>query len=198
MNLAPIVLQLRSVETRFNNNIGGAADLSVILNQPADIVFPEGVYVVQLGESASIHDNDNHINQVIAETFAVVIVLQNDSTQKDKTGLTAHDSLSAIRSQIFKGILGYEIDGAESLIYYVGGRLVRMTRANFFYQFEFGVDTRITMEDAITNEATDMLNTIFTQYIQAGSEFNNELPVPGGRIPVPTEDTDMEQEIDLT
>ena len=179
MNLAPVVLQLRAADTRFGDNIGGAADITTVLNQPADVNFPEGAYVTQLGEAASSHENDNHINQLITETFAIVIILQNDTQQRDKTGLTAHDMLKDIRSEFFKAILGYQLDGAESLIFYIGARLVRLTRANFIYQFEFGVDTRITMEDAVTTDAVDSFDRIVTEYILAPDD---ELPV--SRIPV--------------
>jgi hypothetical protein len=198
MLLSHIVLQIRNKDTVFGERVGGAADLEIALNQPADVVLPETAFVVQLAEVASPNQQDNHIQQIITETFAVIIVLKNDTTQSDKTGITAYDRLFAIRAEIFSAILGWFMPGAEKPISYVGARSAGIDRSNLWHQFEFAVETLVTMEDAVDSNVEDMLDTIRAQYVQAGSELNNPLPWPSGRIPILSTDTDAEQEISFT
>jgi hypothetical protein len=194
MKLSPIVLKLRAANiTKFENRIAGAAEFAIAQE---NTLLKEMAFVVQLAENASSHETENHINQTISEGFAVIVALKNDTTQKDKTGLTSYDSLFDIRAEIWKAILGWQVPGAESLIYYLGGRLLIVAADYLWYQFEFGVDTHITMEDAVNQEDADSFDSIFAQYLLAPDADN--LPLPGGRIPTDIDGVDMEQIIDFT
>jgi hypothetical protein len=55
--------------------------------------------------------------------------------------------------------------GVDSLVYYVGGRLLDFNRAWMWYQFEFEFQTRL--EEMTQPDTTDVgvLNKIYAQYV---------------------------------
>lgn len=144
MRIVPIILRLRAANTRFKNNIGGAAELDLARKNTlkADLAF-----VVPLNEDTTANANDNNINQTITERFTVIIALANDTSQADKNGIIAYDLLHNVRSEIFRALLGWEIYGAESMIYYAGGQLLNIHAAYLWYQFDFEYRVRITEFD---------------------------------------------------
>lgn len=147
MKLSPIVLKLRLASTRFENRIAGAAELATALQ---GTLQKEVAFVVQLAETASPNKLDNEVEQELAERFAVIVALDNATTDKDKTGLTAYDSLFEIRAEIWSAILGWQVDGPESYpITYSGGRVLGINRATLWYQFEFERKMRIAQEDGV-------------------------------------------------
>jgi hypothetical protein len=152
VKLSPIILQLRSASTSFGNNIAGAAELAAAEKETYSV---DRAFVVQLAENATPNDQDIGINQVINETFAVVVGLNNTT---DHRGQTAHDRLFDIRAEIFSAILGWIVPGSEATIAYSAGRLLDMNRAYFWYQFEFTVPIRITDADGYTATRDDFLH----------------------------------------
>lgn len=163
MRIGPIVLKLRLAETRFGNRIGGAADLVRVLENTFE---KEVAFVVQLSETAPPNLYDNGLNQEITERFGVVVALDNGSSDRDKTGLTAYDTLHEVRSEIFRAILNWQMDGFESTVYYSGGRVVDINRANLWYMFEFEATTRITDSDGVDNGASELpdFDSVAAQY----------------------------------
>jgi len=191
MRLGPIVLKLRLAETRFENYIAGAAELAYAMQ---GTLRKEMAFVVQLGESASSNNLDSGVSQKITERFAVVVMLDNATTQKDKTGLIAYDTLFDIRTQLFKALLGWQMEGVESVVSYGGGRVLGINRAQFWYQFEFFVDVRIDdRTDGVDDgtEALDNFDTIYAQWVIAP---NAKIPV----VRIPISDPDMESIVDFT
>lgn len=146
MRLGRIVLRLRLAETRFENRIAGAAELALALK--GTLTKAPTAFCIQLAETASPNRLDNEVDQELTETFAVVTALDNATTDKGKTGLIAYDSLFAIRAEIFRALLGWQIEGAEDYpISYNGGRILGITRATLWYQFEFTAKSRISQQD---------------------------------------------------
>lgn len=197
MQLSPVVIKLRAANTRFSNRIVGAAELDLALKYT---LKKETAFVIQLSEQASPNTLDNGVSQSLVERFAVVVALANDSSQSEKTGLVAYDSLDACRAEIWHAILGWDIEGFETPISYAGGRLIAMNSAYLWYQFEFLITREVNQltghEDGIQINRDDLPNfdTVYAQYVFAQ---NNNLPVEEGQIPV-TFDPDMTQIIDLT
>jgi len=193
MKIGPIVLKLRLATTRFENRIGGAAELSFVLKGSLQA---EMAFVVQLSETVAANAYDSGINQLITERFGVIVMLQNDTTQKDKTGLTAYDSLFDIRAELFTAILGWQIPGTEDLVSYGGGRVLGINRAQFWYQFEFETTTRISDEDGVDVGVSDLedFDTLYAQWVLAPSA---NLPISED-LPVSTFDPDMTSIVDLT
>ncbi len=168
MRIGPLVLKLRLASTRFENRIGGAAELALALQ---GTLQAEMAFVIPLSETASDNKLDNEVEQRLTERFGVVVALQNDTTDKDKTGLTAYDSLFEIRAEIWKALLGWKIDGAESYpISYRGGRVLGINRAQFWYQFEFSVDAWIGQEDGVDVDRKDLddFDKIYAQWAITG------------------------------
>ena len=194
MKLAPIVLKLRLTNTRFENRIGGSANLATALTYTLQ---KEMAFVVQLGETASGNNSDNSINQTISEKFAVIVALDNGVSDRDKTGLTAFDSLFDIRKEIFKGILGWLIPETESIVSYSGGRLVGLNRGYLWYQFEFSATSRIDDDDGVDTGSDDLppFDTIYAQWILAPSA---KFDATSKSLPVTIVDPDMTSVIDFT
>lgn len=192
MKLGQIALKIRAAETRFKDYVAGAAEFGYAWK---NILKTEMAFVVPLTETASANDQDVGINQKVTERFAVVIVLRNDTSSKDRTGLTAYDLIHDVRAEIFSAILGWQLEDAESVISYAGARLLNVNEANLWYQFEFVSSYRLDDDDCVDDgiESLDNFNTIYTQYELAPSE---NLPVSG--VPVSAFSPDMTQAIDLT
>jgi hypothetical protein len=188
MKIGPIVLKIRLANTRFENRVAGAAELAYALQGSLQ---KEMAFVIQLAETASKNELDNGINQTITERFGVVVMLDNATTQKDKTGLTAYDELFDVRAELLGALLGWQMDDMDSVISYGGGKVLGINRAQFWYQFEFEADMRISdMVDVGRNDLEDF-NTIYAQWILAPSA---KIPV----VRIPINDPDMESIIDFT
>ena len=169
MRLGPIVLKLRLAETRFENRIAGAAELAYALR---GTLQAEMAFVIQLGETASANALDSGINQKIAERFGIIVMLANDVSDKDKTGLTAYDSLFEVRAELLRALLGWQIPGTESLVSYGGGSVLGINRAQFWYQFEFEAMTRIDDDDGVDVGAAELedFDRIYAQWALIGPQ----------------------------
>ena len=195
MRIVPIILRLRAANTRFQNNVGGSAELDIARKNTlkADMAF-----VIPLNEECPINPNDNDINQVITERFSIITALANDTTQKDKAGIIAYDLLHEVRSQLFKALLGWTIYGAESLIYYAGGQLLNISAAYLWYQFDFEYTVRVVgfdgycdlqgsslelegeLKEKMQSSQIPELRKIYTNYItwpSADLPYTGDLPV---------------------
>lgn len=189
MQLAPIVLKLRLADTSFGNNIAGAAELALALEYT---LKTDAAFVVQLNETTPANDFDSGINQKITERFAIVAAASNATSDREKTGVVAHDRIHDLRSELFSAILGWQIPGTEGIIYYSGGRLLRVDRARLWYQFEFEATTRIIDDDGYDNnaDALAVFDTVFATW---------EV-VPSGSLPstgIPAVDFDMQSLVEF-
>lgn len=194
MKISPIVVKLRTDNTTFGNLIAGAAELPLAI---AGTLLEEMAFVVQISGKPSKNVNDNSINQLIDEVFAVIVALKNDTTQSDKTGLTAHDRLFDVRAEIFKSIIGWTIPGQESITSSAGERLFDLNSAWLWYQFDFLTQKRITDEDGFDTgaEALPNFDTLYAEYIMSP---NANLPHTTGLPIEDTNITDMVQNVDFT
>ena len=193
MKLGSIVLKLRLASTRFENRIAGAAELAFALK---GTLQEEMAFVVQLSETATPNTLDSGISKKITERFGIIVMLKNDVSQKDKTGLTAYDSLFEIRTELLKALLGWQMDGAESLVSYSSGKVLGINRAQFWYQFEVEVATRINGDEDGVDAGRDTLDDFDTIYAQWVMTPSADLPV--GNLPVTIFDPDMTSIVDFT
>ena len=193
MKIGPIVLKLRLAETRFGNNIAGAADLALALSQT---LTKEVAFVVQIGEFANPNTLDSSISQKIVERFGVIVALDNAVSQMDKTGLTAYDTLYDVRSQLFKALLGWLMTDAEDPISYAGGKIVNLTRSHLWYQFEFDTTLRVGQDDGIDVGASELddFDTLYADWVLSPSA---NLPVIEV-LPVTSFEPDMRTKVDFT
>ena len=207
MRISPIVIRLRTAITDYV--IAGAAELDVAIR---NVLKKDCMFVVPISESCADNQKDSGIDQKIIERFAVVVALANDVSDKEKTGVLAYDKLHEIRSRLFRAFLGYEINGAESNIYYKGATLWGINAAYLWYQYDFEITTRIIQYDGYNDVAgandaiegqirnlqqrstIDDLNSIYSQFLLWPDA---DLPWTGD-IPVDTSLPDMSTFIDFT
>ena len=198
MQIGPVALKIRLAETRFGNNVFGAAELAMALEYT---LKQDCAFVVQVSETATNNNLDGGISQVISEKFAVMVALNNGESEKGKTGVIAFDKLAEARAQIFKAILGWQITGAESLVEYAGGKVAGINRAYLWYQFEFTVDTRIDDDDGVgigvDTEDLGYFDTLYAQWVLTPS-LNATAVEGASALPVTTIDPDMTSIIDFT
>lgn len=220
MKIGLLVLKLRAANTVFGNNIGGTTELSFA--QKGTLGNKDMAFVIPLEEEADPGRFDGSINQPIFERFGVITVIRNDTTSADKLGLTAYDKLHDIRSEIFRAFMNVWLQEAESPIYYRGARLLDITPAYLWYQYEFEYKARIvsgvtidgvySAEDGVADiqitqwqgrqQAAQLpsLDTLYTQWSLSPSLKNEEAlkeAIQGG-LTVSTNLIDMESLVDLT
>lgn len=211
MRIGKIVLRLRYKQTSFGNFIGGAAELDSAMK---NTLTRNMAFVIPLVENAEANKYDSEISQGIVERFGVIVALYNDITQKDKTGITAYDQLHDIREELFKALIGWEIDYSESRVYYRGGKLIDMNAAYLWYQFEFEYLSRLGVVEKLDNGTSEYgllqrevddtedptsFDSIYANYILSPSAdlpYTEELPLPDGFPDVSL--PNMAQWIDLT
>lgn len=191
-------LAKRGLQATFGNFVTGAAELEIATTQPPTremaFVFPIGA----IPEKSSL---EGGVDQIIYERFGVIVVLLNDTQQKDKYGFKANDRLHSIRSEIMQALLGWQVSEGEGPIQYAGEKLVDFSRAYLWYQFEFQYKARIisqAMDDGVVEgdivdngwqdvepETPAGLNRIYTQYILQ-PDFEERLPLdPTQDLPLP-------------
>ena len=182
MNLGAVALKLRAANTRFGNRIVGTAELALAQEYT---LKDETAFVVPLSETMrGPNDNDTWVKQRVVETFGIVCAVKNDSAVVDKLGIKAFDTHQAVRAELFRAILGWEIPGAAVLTYYAGGRLHDITPAWMWYMFEFTSEVWISSEDYEgTLPAGDDFLKVYTQYKIDGDPV---LPLTGASPQLPT------------
>ena len=198
MKISPIVLKLRAAETVFGDEIAGIAEMDVALNHPLkkDIAF-----VLQLSEDAKKNEYDTEVSQIVNETFGVVVALMNDTSQADKTGLTAYDKLHDIRQELWDSLLGWlmpEDDGytVESQVEFKGGRILGTTAATLWYRYDFGVNIRINQLFSTADQ--EDFDSLYNQFILSPSD-NLPVDTPSADLlPTLTSIVDMSTIVDLT
>jgi len=176
MRLGPIVLKLRISNTRFRENIAGAAELALAMK---NTLMKEAAFVIPLSETCPPNNYDSTINQKLNERFGIVVAIRNDLDIRDRTGITSYDLLHDIRTQIFSSILGLQISGIESLVYYQGGSLLDINPAWLWYQYEFGMESRLTDADGVPEGYTDDLEEVYSQFVLSPSAvfpYDDSLP----------------------
>lgn len=202
MKLGPIVLKLRLANTRFGNLIGGAVELGIAMN---NTLSKDMAFVIPLAEDATENLMYSAIEQSLTERFAVVVAIANDSTQKDKLGIGAHDVLHDVRDDLFHELIGWDM-GYDGQIYYRGGRVVDINAAYLWYQYEFEYKSRLVndtdgfghlqyttvSERQLRSQLPDM-DKFYVQYIMTPSTKWENLEYE--RLPVAAADIDMAQYI---
>ncbi len=205
MKLVYIVNRIKNARTVFGNYVGGAAELDVALK---NTLKKDCAFVVPISDNCQVNLLDNGMGQTITERFSVVVAVANDTTDKDKIGNIAYDSLHDIRSELFRSLLGWQIEGAESLIYYAGGKFVTINNGYLWWEYDFEYRIRlrdydgycdiVEQGDFIENKQQSQLDSfdgIYSKYIIWPNE---NLPWKGTVGDITSDMTQMETWVDLT
>jgi len=198
MKIASIVLRLRAADTRFGNNIAGAAEFGMV---QADTLTEDTAYVIQTDETTFPNQTEADVSQRLTEEFGIVVAIRNDLSLADKTGLTAYDSLFEIRREFWNILVGLELPNdddpqyiIEGPISYKGGVLLDINAAWLWYQFQFTFPARLT--GALQEYDLDSLDTISAQWVMTP---NKQIPTKGAEpLPGAIADSDMESIISFT
>lgn len=126
----------------FAGRVSVSAEFALIENA-AKMVLP-AAYVVMLDDSAADNTSDNGYQQIIADTFAVVVLLSNAVDELGKSSIT---QIIPLRSELCKGLLSWAPDTEHGEIEYSGGQLLAVDRGITYYQFEFTAPTELTEAD---------------------------------------------------
>lgn len=220
MRIGSLVLRLRAANTHFGEYIGGTVELSQA--QKGTLGNKDMAFVIPLEEEADPSQSSGSISQPVYERFGVIVVMRNDISHYDKLSITAYDRLHDIRSEIFRAVMGINIQEAESVIYFRGGRLLDITPAYLWYQYEFeyksrllsgatvsGVDSPgdgvVDLQTTAWSERQQVsqlgsFDTLYTQWSLSPSVKNEDAlkeAIQGG-LTVSTDLIDMESLVDLT
>jgi hypothetical protein len=195
MKLGPIVLKLRLGNTRFKENIAGAAELAYATK---NTLLKECAFVIPISEISNPNLLDNGLNQKFTEKFGVIIAIRNDMDLKDRTGITAYDALYDVRKELFSCILNWQVIGTESVIYYSGGNLLDINPAWIWYQYEFAMESRITDSDGVEDGYTDELEEFYTQFVLSPSPiFPYDGSLPMSELVMAVNGPDMASLVDI-
>ena len=199
MRVTPIVLKIRSSNTVFKQNIGGAVELEIV--RASQGIKENMAFVIPTKDSAERSRSEGSIDQTVTEQFTVVAVFKNDTSQRDKVGFSVNDLIHTARSQLFRALVGKFYYEGTSQIEYVGGQLLPLNPAYVWYQFDFQFETRLMQEvdysDIQGNDLDDygelrddtqesqlpFLQRIYTNYILSPDERlseNLDLPLSDG------------------
>jgi len=208
MRIGRIVTKIRAANTLFGNMVAGAAELNLAMN---GTLQADSAFVIPLIESTGESKTVNITNENLLERFGVIVAIANDESQAEVYGVVAYDKLHDIRAQLWACLLGWEIPEAESQLHYRGGKLLQLSGAYLWYQFEFeylvrlqqiGIADEIPINGINDRTLTDgrigSFDKIYTQYVQASDTRLpiKDIPVPDGfpSVAIP----DVAQMVDLT
>lgn len=158
MDIASIITAIKARCPSFNNNVAGAAEYKR-LSESANLTMP-AAYVIPLDDDAGPQLSENSCRQIVRDSIAVVVVLSNAA---DERGQTPMSTVSAIRKELWKGLLAWKPDAEHSPIKYEGGNLLDLDRARLYYQFEFSAETELDESDtyqATSNAALPAMTTL--------------------------------------
>lgn len=141
MNLKPIIEQIQNYCPSFKS-VSGAAEIN--LDKKASVALP-AAFVVMLDETGeTVETEGNDYLQEITESFAVLVVLDN---QTDERGQDAMDLLDPIRAELFKALVNWCPDEFHDEIRFNRGYLTQMNGDQLFYAYEFYTYTTLAKED---------------------------------------------------
>ncbi|PQA78688.1 hypothetical protein [Rhodoferax sp. TS-BS-61-7] len=146
MELEPIIEALRTRLPVFGNRVGGAVQFKA-LGEKSTLQSP-CAYVIPLDDNASERKAGNTARQEITDGFAVVVVMSNKPDEKGQgSALNAHN----MRTLLWAALLGWCPSEEYDPIVYEGGQLMKLDRAEMWFQYEFSAMTEITDADGWRN-----------------------------------------------
>lgn len=127
-----IIVRLRAEVATFSNRVGGAGALEAALDEE-DLAVPSA-FVVPLDDSADATTTAGTVTQVLVESFAVVVAVDNTA---DLRGQAGAEALDPIRTALWAALLGWEPAAGYWPVEYREGGLFRIARHRLWWQFVF-------------------------------------------------------------
>ena len=137
MKLSPIIAEIISKCPTFDGRVAGAAEYHGLAKR-SNMVIP-AAYVIPLDDNPDGQISQTGYRQRVMDGFAVVVVL----SQTDPRGQQAYDNLDAIRTELWRCLLGWSPADLYEPIEYWGAALLGLDRSRLDYQFEFYAELNI-------------------------------------------------------
>jgi len=184
MNIDLIIAALRLRCPSFAGRVAGAAQFQ-LLPEKTNLPVP-CAYVIPLDDRADENRSSTGYRQTITDAFAVIVALDNTA---DERGQAASGNVHAIRRELFKALLGWEVSDDYGGVEYAGGELLDIDRARLWYQFEFSAAFEIGSDDVSdpdTWQTIDLaslpaLTEIHLDDVANPADISEETPTPDGR-----------------
>ncbi|QQR69113.1 MAG: hypothetical protein IPI58_09900 [Alphaproteobacteria bacterium] len=139
LDLAMIIQALRLKATSFAGRVAGAAEFQAAMDTEA-LQLPAAWVVPMADEAEMLAQNVTAIR--LTERFAVMVGVSNAA---DERGQTARVGLTALRTDVWRAILGWQPSADDGPIAYEGGDLLAMDRARMFYRLDFSMVSEAEM-----------------------------------------------------
>ena len=181
MDISLVIEQLRQFCPVLQGRVGGAADFETGVETVIQITdprtgkfaYPTAVVIPLEDEPGSNDLMDGNVQNVI-ETIGVIVEFDASA---DRRGQTAVSQVEAMKYQIFRALLNWNIDpdrGARGL-YYAGGELLTFDRARLFWMYRMSFDATISDADGFVPGGDPLVN--ITETIQPETSFNLGAPM---------------------
>ncbi len=184
MNIDLIIAALRLRCPSFSSRVAGAAQFQ-LLPEKTNLTVP-CAYVIPLDDNPEANRSATGYRQTVSDSFAVVVALSNTA---DERGQAASGNVHAIRRELFKALLGWQVSDDYDGIEYDGGNLLSLDRARLWYQFEFSAAFEIGSDDVTdpdTWQTVDLaslpaLTEIHLDDVANPADISEETQTPDGR-----------------
>lgn len=133
LDLATIIQAIRQKAPSFAGRVAGAAEFQAAMDTEA-LQLP-AAWVVPMADEAEILAQNVALIR-LTERFAVMVGVSNIA---DERGQTARGGIAALRTEIWRAILGWQPTADDGPIQYEGGDLLAMDRARMFYRLDFSM-----------------------------------------------------------
>lgn len=134
--------------TTFAGRVAAAGEFAR-LEEDAHMLLP-AAYVIPLDDIAQANNSETGYSQIVTDSFGIIVVMNNSADELSKSSVA---QVQSIRNVLCAALLSWKPDAEHGPIEYVGGELLDVNRAHFYYQYEFNADTEFTEAD--TYQATE-------------------------------------------
>ena len=181
MDISLVIEQLRQFCPVLQGRVGGAADFEtgvetvIQITDPktGKLAYPTAVVIPLEDEPGSNDLLDGNIQTVI-ETIGVIVEFDASA---DRRGQTAVSQVEAMKYQIFRALLNWNIDperGARGL-FYAGGELLTFDRARLFWMYRMSFEATISDADGFVPRGDPLTNV--TETIQPDDPIKLATPI---------------------
>ncbi len=157
MDINSVIQQVKQFAPIFKGKVAGAAEMQMALNQSPTTDYP-WAYCFPLGSTAAPNTSFNGLDQLVTETFAVVVILDNSKISNDRRGQAAASYYPTVRAQLWQALLNFVLDPYASShgCQFEGDELVSMDPKRAVYEFKFSQTILITDEQGFQPVGTPL------------------------------------------
>lgn len=137
MKITPVIEQLRTYAPGFEGRVAGGLDWDPTADSAK--MPPPAAYVIAVGDSADEPQAQNVYTQAVRDVIDVCVVLPTD----DERGQSVADVLHDVRAQLWRALVGFELDDESGPLLYDGSQLLLLDRDRMVYRYRFYADFQL-------------------------------------------------------